>query len=211
MQLRAYAGRSLARRPGSGLNGLRGDQGACRARAGTCGWAGWSACRCCSGRCRAVMVARPIEEVRGTACFASRAVSLPRRWCAAVGAPVEPGARAARRAALGDRLPASGSRLPIPPPGAARSARRGRGAARSHVRATPARRASPRSTRSTRRNPPIDALAHPLDGIVDAGFGRIVARRTASGGLRLHVGLHIMDCRAARTHNPWIVLRSARW
>lgn len=171
-----------------------------------------------------VMVARPIEEVRGTALLRDHA---PLRLAGSAVAPalsglpitrlsLEPRAAGPRwvihlagepaRARLAD--PATGRLLP--PFGAADAARevsaRYTGAARvaGVVRVDPAK-------------PPID-LRRALDGwqvrmsdgthfYVDAGSGDVVARRTRFWRVYDFMwGLHIMDLQGRETtHNPWIV------
>ena len=171
-----------------------------------------------------VMVARPIEEVRGTALLrrpppltlAAPPVAPPLAGVPVASLSLESRAAGPRwviglvsdqpRSRLAD--PVSGRLLPLL--GAADAQRevlsRYTGKARvvSVVRVDPA-------------NPPID-LNRPLDAwqvrmddgthfYVDAGSGAVVARRTRFW--RVHDfmwGLHIMDLQGRKqTHNPWVV------
>ena len=173
-----------------------------------------------------VMVARPIEEVRGTALLrdpaplsARRARRSRRRSMAC--RSTKPDARAARRRAALGHPPSPATRRaaasPIPPPGACCPLSAPPRRSAKSLRATPARRASPAVTRIDPADPPIE-LRRPLDGwqvrmddgthfYVDAGSGEVVARRTRFWRVYDFMwGLHIMDLQGRKeTNNPWVV------
>lgn len=169
-----------------------------------------------------VMVARPIEEVRGTALLAEPAVialATPPVVPRIAGRPVAalhlearaPGPRwVVEFADGGKRLadPASGALLP--PYGAAEAMREVAVRYRGRARMVGAARTDP-------RNPPLD-LRRPVaawavsmsDGTrfyVEAASGEIIARRTRFWRFYdLMWGLHIMDPRTREdTHNPLII------
>ena len=169
-----------------------------------------------------VMVARPIEEVRGTALLRDPApltlLSTP-VVPALQGLPVtkmtlEPRAGGARwvvalsggQTRLAD--PATGRLLPAY--GAAEAQREVMARYTGKARVAAVSRVDP-------ANPPID-LNRPIPGwqvrmadgthfYVDAGSGEIVARRTRFWRLYDFMwGLHIMDLQGRKdTHNPWVV------
>ncbi len=171
-----------------------------------------------------VMVARPIEEVRGTALLREPAsISLaapavvPRIENGKLASlTLEPRAGGPRWVIRlsgnpnGSRLADPATGLLLAPLGAADAVR--------EVTARYAGEAKVESVaRVDARNPPID-LNRPLDAwrvrmddgtnfYVDAGSGEIVARRTRFWRFYDWMwGLHIMDLQGrSDTHNPWIV------
>jgi len=171
-----------------------------------------------------VMVARPIEEVRGTALLrdpAPLALATPAVAPALMGMPVaslalEPRAAGPRwvihlagapvRSRLAD--PATGRLLGFL--GAAEAQREVMSRYTGKARVAAVNRVDP-------ANPPMD-LRRALDGwqvamddgthfYVDAGSGEIVARRTRFWRFYDFMwGLHIMDLQGRQqTHNPWVV------
>ncbi len=171
-----------------------------------------------------VMVARPIEEVRGTALLREPApirLSAPAIAPTLGGIPfaglrLEPRADGPRwvvqlagepeRSRLAD--PVNGRLLP--PLGAAAAQREVTARYTGSARVVAVNRVDP-------ANPPI-AINRPLDGwqvvmsdathfYVDAGSGAVVARRTQFWRVYDFMwGLHIMDLQGRKqTHNPWIV------
>ncbi len=171
-----------------------------------------------------VMVARPIEEVRGTALLRDPAplvLAAPAVAPSLAGMPVssltlEPRAAGPRwvialagepeRSRLAD--PATGRLLG--PLGAAEAQREVTSRYTGQARVAAVNRVDP-------AHPPIE-LRRPLDGwqvrmddgtnfYVDAGSGEVVARRTRFWRFYDFMwGLHIMDLQGRKqTHNPWIV------
>jgi hypothetical protein len=171
-----------------------------------------------------VMVARPIEEVRGTALLRDPApLSLSAATVAPqlAGLPVsslalEPRAEGPRwvihlagepvRSRLAD--PASGRLLGLL--GAAQAQREVMARYTGTARVAAVNRVDP-------AHPPID-LNRPMDGwqvamddgthfYVDAGSGAVVARRTRFWRVYDFMwGLHIMDLQGRKqTHNPWVI------
>ena len=171
-----------------------------------------------------VMVARPIEEVRGTALLRDPApLSLSAATVAPqlAGLPVsslalEPRAEGPRwviqlagepvRSRLAD--PATGRLLGLL--GAAQAQREVMARYTGTARVAAVNRVDP-------ANPPID-LNRPMDGwqvamddgthfYVDAGSGAVVARRTRFWRVYDFMwGLHIMDLQGRKqTHNPWVI------
>ena len=172
-----------------------------------------------------VMVARPIEEVRGTdllrdpaplrlAAAAGRAVRSTA--CPSTSLTLEPRAAGPRWVIALRRRPRAAA-WPIPPPGAClpplgaadaqrevtvalhRHGARRRG--HPHRPRQPADRAS--AARSTRGRCAMDDGTH---FYVDAGSGEVVARRTRLWRVYDFMwGLHIMDLQGREdTHNPWV-------
>ena len=170
-----------------------------------------------------VMIARPIEEVRGTALLrppaplrlANPAIA-PALAVPVAGLALEPRADGPRwiiqltgepsRSRLAD--PATGRLLP--PLGAAAAQREVTARYTGTARVTVVNRVDP-------ARPPID-LNRPMDGwqiamsdgthfYVDAGSGEVVARRTRFWRFYDFMwGLHIMDLQGRKDiHNPWIV------
>jgi len=171
-----------------------------------------------------VMVARPIEEVRGTALLRPLpplVLAAPAVAPSLAGLPVssltlEPRASGARwvihlagepeRSRLAD--PATGRLLGLY--GAAEAQREVTSRYTGKARVAAVNRVDP-------ANPPID-LRRALEGwqvrmtdgthfYVDAGSGEIVARRTRFWRVYDFMwGLHIMDLQGRKqTHNPWVV------
>ncbi len=172
-----------------------------------------------------VMVARPIEEVRGTALLrepAPLALAEPAVAPSLAGLPVtsltlEPRAAGPRwvvrlagdaeRSRLAD--PATGRLLA--PLGAAEAQREAMARYTGKARVAVVRRVDP-------ADPPLD-LNRPLDAwqvamtdgthfYVDAGSGEVVARRTRFWRLYDFMwGLHIMDLQGRKdTHHAWIII-----
>ncbi len=171
-----------------------------------------------------VMVARPIEEVRGTALLRDPA---PISLATPVIAPriengklasltLEPRAGGPRWVIrfTGDAAP---SRLADPATGRLLAPLGAADAAREVVTRYTGKAKLESVARVDARNPPID-LNRPLDAwrvrmtdgtnfYVDAGSGEVVARRTRFWRFYDWMwGLHIMDLQGrSDTHNPWIV------
>ena len=171
-----------------------------------------------------IMVARPIEEVRGTALLREPVplvLAAPAVAPSLAGLPVssltlEPRAAGPRwvihltgepaRSRLAD--PATGRLLGLL--GAAEAQREVTARYTGKARVAAVNRVDP-------TNPPID-LNRPMDGwqvvmddgthfYVDAGSGEVVARRTRFWRVYDFMwGLHIMDLQGRKqTHNPWVV------
>ena len=178
-------------------------------------WLGWFVgFRCCYGRDRVVMVARPIEEVRGEHLMAEprpmRLADAPVPLVAGRRASIADDGAARGRPTVGDTFPTadaprrSRERALLPPLSAADAARevlaRYSGTAkvaRRHRddRGQPAARTAP----SNRRLEGGDGRRYPFLRRCVLGRGGCQAHRLVAL-LRFDVGLHIMDWKPARTH-----------
>jgi hypothetical protein len=171
-----------------------------------------------------VMVARPIEEVRGTALLRDPTplvLATPAVPPTLAGLPVsrltlEPRAAGPRwvillagqppRSRLAD--PATGRLLP--PLGAAEAQREVTSSSTGTSRVAAFKRVDPENSPIELRRP-LDAWQVRMDDgthfYVDAGSGEVVARRTRLWRFYDFMwGLHIMDLQGRKqTHNPWVV------